>query len=597
MKPYIVLMLGAAAFSQTGEEVYKSACAACHDGGVQRVPPRDFLARLTREAVVRSLSSGLMAEQGKPLSRESREAVAAYVTKRTEADQARYLTGGACSAGTGTASATYPTWNRWGGDVENSRFQPLGTAGLDAASVPKLQLAWAVALPGEEAARSQPAVMGGRLFVGSNGGVVFALDARTGCRHWAFHADFGIRGGVVAMGGNVFFTDTRTGVYALDAATGKPVWKTRVGEHGTAISTGTPQWHDGVLYLGVSSGEEVFATNSKYPCCTFRGSIVALDAATGKLRWRTHTVGESKPTKKSSVGTQLHGPSGVGVWTTPTIDRKMGLLYASTGDNFSDPPTNLSDAVLALDLKTGRIVWSRQLTAGDAYNSSCSSETDRANCPESNGPDHDFGQPPILVTLPNGKRSLVIGQKSGMVHSLDPDNHGEIRWQKRVAQGSVLGGIQWGSASDGEKMYVAIGDYGFKGLGANGLIPDDKRGGGMAALRLTTGEIAWQAKPPVCGDRPRCSPAQPGAVTAIPGAVFSGSLDGRLRAYSTADGSVLWEFDTARDFETVNGVKTHGGSIDAHGPVVAGGFVYTNSGYGSWGTMPGNVLLAFRVEP
>lgn len=333
------------------------------------------------------------------------------------------------------------------------------------------------------------------------------------------------------------------------------------------------------------------ARDPKYPCCTFRGSIVAIDAATGKIRWRTHTVPEPKPTRKSAVGTQLHGPSGAGVWTTPTIDTRLGVLYASTGDNFSDPPTNASDAILAIDLKTGRVVWSRQMTANDAYNSSCS-VPGSPNCPEANGPDYDFGQPPILVNLEGGRRALVIGQKSGMVNAIDPDHQGEILWQKRVAKGSVLGGIQWGSASDGEKMYVAIGDYGFKGR----MIPDPERGGGLAALKLRDGETAWLAKPGVCGDPPKCSPAQSAAVTAIPGAVFSGSVDGRIRAYSTADGHVLWEFDTAREFDTANAVKARGGAIDAHGPVVTGGFVYTGSGYGSWGTLPGNVLLAFTAS-
>jgi polyvinyl alcohol dehydrogenase (cytochrome) len=200
------------------------------------------------------------------------------------------------------------------------------------------------------------------------------------------------------------------------------------------------------------------------------------------------------------------------------------------------------------------------------------------------------------VALGGNKRALVIGQKSGMVHALDPDNQGEILWQTRVAQGGVLGGIQWGSASDGARMYVAIGDIRFAGRApGGGPLVDPKQGGGLAALKLSTGEKAWTAKPPVCGDRPRCSPAQSAAVTAIPGVVFSGSLDGRIRGYSTDDGHVVWEFDTAREFDTLNGGKAKGGSIDGHGPVVAGGFVYTNSGYGSWGTMPGNVLLAFRV--
>ena len=585
-------MLAAPLAAQTGEQVYKESCAQCHDTGADRTPPRAFLTMLTRESIVRSLDSGVMAQQGRPLSREARTAVAAFLTRRTARDNDRFLATGACEASTAQYPKPGPSWNRWGLDTTNSRFQSAREAGIAASDVPKLALAWAVALPGETAARSQPAVHGGRVFVASNDGVVFALDARTGCRHWSFAATYGIRGGLI-VGDAVHFGDALANVYALDPRTGQQIWRTAIGEHPTALSTGAPQLHEGALYMGISSAEEVTSRDPKYACCTFRGSIVALDAATGALKWRTHTGPEPKPTRKNKVGTQLHGPSGAGVWTTPTIDTKRGLLYASTGDNFSDPATNLSDAVLALELKTGRIVWSRQLTANDAYNNSCNSP-DKLNCPEANGPDHDFGQPPILVSLGGNKRALVIGQKSGMVHSLDPDNQGEILWQTRVAQGGALGGIQWGSASDGARMYVAIGDIRFKGRGpGGGLIVDPQQGGGLAALKLATGEKVWMAKPPVCGERPGCSRAQSAAVTAIPGVVFSGSLDGRIRGYSTDDGRVVWEFDTAREFDTVNGVKARGGSIDAHGPVVAGGFLYTNSGYGTWGTIPGSVLLAF----
>ncbi len=578
-----------------GEEVYKQACARCHDSSGGRIPARFLLGLMTREGIVQSLTSGVMASQGRALSIDARVAVAAYLTTRTEKDDARFLRSGQCPDKLAQYPKPGPSWNRWGRDGNNSRFQPAAEAGIAAADVPALELAWAVGLPGESSARSQPAVNGGRLFVGSSAGAVLALDAGTGCRYWSFAADYPIRGGVI-VGASVHFGDARTNVYALDPRTGALVWRTRIGEHQSAVSTGTPQLHDGVLYMGVSSAEEVTARDPSYECCTFRGSVAALDAATGKLLWRTYTVPEPGPVRKNKAGTQLHGPSGAGVWTTPTVDAKRGLIYAATGDNFSDPTTATSDAILALEMTTGRLAWSRQVTANDAYNNSCNSPG-KVNCPEANGPDHDFGQPPILVRLAGNRRALVIGQKSGMVHALDPDNQGEILWRKRVAEGGVLGGIQWGSASDGEKMYVAIGDIRFTGARpGGGLIADPRKGGGLAALRLDTGERVWTAPPPVCGDRPGCSPAQPAAVTAIPGVVFAGSLDGRIRGYSSAAGEVIWEFDTAREFDTVNGAKARGGSIDGHGPVAVGGFLYTASGFGNWGGMAGNVLLAFRVR-
>ena len=296
------------------------------------------------------------------------------------------------------------------------------------------------------------------------------------------------------------------------------------------------------------------------------------------------------------------GPSGAAIWSTPTIDEQRGALYVSTGDNYSDPTTNTSDAILALDLKTGKLLWSKQLTENDAFNNACVTPQ-RTNCPASAGQDSDFGQPPILVSLGQGKRALVIAQKSGMVHAIDPDDKGKILWQTRAGAGSYLGGSQWGSASDGQNIYVAISDIAIGGV-ADPKSPqgfrmtlDPKKGGGLHALDLKTGKIVWSTKPIPCADtRTDCSPAQSAAVTAIPGVVFSGSVDGHLRAYSTATGEVLWDMDTAREFPTVNGKPARGGSMDAAGPAVVNGMVFVNSGYGQWGGMPGNVLLAFSVD-
>jgi polyvinyl alcohol dehydrogenase (cytochrome) len=379
----------------------------------------------------------------------------------------------------------------------------------------------------------------------------------------------------------------------VELATGQLLWKVHVGDHFAALITGAPQLHDGVLYVPVSSYEEALAGSPTYECCTFRGSLVALDAATGKCIWKTYTIAESpQPTEKSKTGVQAHGPSGAAVWSTPTFDEKRNVLYVATGDNYSDPPTATSDAVLALDAKTGKLLWSKQLTPNDVYNMGTNA----------NGHDFDFGQPPILVSLPNGRRALVIGQKSSVAHALDPDHQGEILWQTRLGHGGPLGGIQWGSAADREKMYVALSDLAMSGVpdktAPQGyrLELDPNHGGGLFALRLTSGEKVWTANPISCGERKHCSPAQSAAITAIPGVVFSGSVDGHLRAYSADTGQIVWEVDTAREYETVSGQKARGGSLDCAGPVIAGGMLYVNSGYGQWGGMPGNVLLAFSVD-
>jgi polyvinyl alcohol dehydrogenase (cytochrome) len=332
--------------------------------------------------------------------------------------------------------------------------------------------------------------------------------------------------------------------------------------------------------------------------------MAALDAATGRTIWQSFTIAE--PPKPTGKGTQ-QGPSGAAIWSTPTIDEQRGVLYVATGDNYSNPVTESSDAVLAFDLKTGKRLWSRQLTQGDAYNSSCSTRAP-TNCPEKDGPDFDFGQPPILTQLSSqtpggGKRALVIAQKSGMVHAIDPDAEGKILWQTRVGTGGLLGGSQWGSAADNLRIYVAISDAVLHTVPdpaapqGRRIALDPKAGGGLHAIDLKSGTIAWSAKPPKCSvTQAICSPSQSAAVTAIAGAVFSGALDGHMRAYSTTDGRVIWDFDTAREFPTVNGKPARGGSIDATGAAIAGGLVFVNSGYNQFGGMPGNVLLAFSVD-
>jgi polyvinyl alcohol dehydrogenase (cytochrome) len=454
--------------------------------------------------------------------------------------------------------------------------------------------------------RSQPTIVGGRVLLGTPGGAIYSLDAATGCTQWGFKADSGPRGGIIFGDANgvpaVFFSGGGS-TYALDAASGTQIWKVRPVDHFATMATATPQFYKGVVYQAYSSFEESLAPDPNFECCTFRGSVVALDAASGKKLWQTFTIPEDPhPTHKNAAGKQQYGPSGAGVWSTPTIDERLGVLYVATGDNYSDPPTKTSDAILAMDLKTGKLLWSSQLTENDAFNTGCSIPGN-TNCPEAKGPDFDFGQPPILVSLGGGRRALVIGQKSGLVHAVDPDHNGKILWQTRAGAGSALGGSQWGSASDGQNVYVAISDIGLGGV-ADATVPmgfritlDPNQGGGLHALDLKTGKIVWSAKPTPCAaSRTDCSPAQSAAVTAIPGAVFSGSIDGHLRAFSTATGKVLWDTDTAREFATVNGKPAHGGSIDVAGPAIVNGMVFVNSGYNQFGGMPGNVFLAYSID-
>ena len=496
-----------------------------------------------------------------------------------------------------------PAWNGWGVTTSNARFQ--NAAGFTAAEVPRLKLKWAFGFPGDLSANAQPTVAGGRVFVGSPSGNVYALNAETGCVHWYFTAASGVRAAITIArvdtpsGARIaaFFGDQSGTVYALDAANGSMLWKLKVDNFPMARVTASPVFYEGRLYVGVASGEEIGAVPPDYQCCRFRGSLVALNAGNGDQVWRTYTITEeAQPTKKNAAGTQLWGPSGAPIWTSPAIDPQRNVIYVTTGDNYSDPPTANSDAFLAIDRATGKILWSRQMTAGDAYTSACRMP-DKSNCPDSNGPDLDFASAPILVNLANGRRALVAGQKSGVVHAIDPDRDGAVLWSTRIGKGGTLGGVQWGSAADQSNVYVALSDVGrISRSYTTSSDVDPKAGGGMFALRLDNGERVWYTPAPECGDRPRCSPAQSAAVTAIPGIAFSGSVDGHLRAYSAADGKIVWDIDTVRPYDTVNGIAARGGSMDGPGPAIAGGMLFVNSGYGNNGGIPGNVFLAFSVD-
>jgi polyvinyl alcohol dehydrogenase (cytochrome) len=520
-----------------------------------------------------------------------------------------------CTAGT-APSAESPgraQWSGWGAAPTQQRFQPAERARLSADAVPRLTLKWAFGFPGASAAYGQPSIAGNRLFVGSSDGTVYALAADTGCLHWTFKAEAQVRTAIsIGTAGNmpaIYFGDQKAYAYAVNAMTGTPLWKTRVDEHPAARITGAPTLANGRLYVPASSSEEGLAANAQYPCCTFRGSVSALDASTGAVIWKSYTIPEApRPVRQNKVGIQLSGPSGAAVWSSPTVDLDGGMVFVTTGDSYSDPVADTSDAFIAFDLKTGKLLWSRQMTSGDAFTVDCDfPESSRANCPAAHGPDFDFGSSAVLVSLGNGRRALIAGQKSGFVHAIDPDRRGEILWQRKIGQGGRIGGIQWGIAADANHVYAAVSDVQMTaplpdGKGARAtifgvpmmLVPD--AGGGLYALDLKTGEVAWKTPHPGCNNTPGCSPAQSAATTAIPGVVFSGGLDGHLRAYDAKKGGIIWDIDTGRSFDTVNGVAAAGGSLDGSGAVVVDGTVYVNSGYIFTGHTPGNVLLAFSVE-
>jgi len=578
----------------SGEAVFRERCAGCHESSNPRIPPRATLQQLSSSQILRALNYGAMITVAYTMSTEEREAVAGFLGKAGAGPAARPASAYCADRTVRLSAKPKSEWNGWSPGDANTRFQP---AGLTLDQVRRLKLKWAFVYEGDVTSFAQPTVLDGNLFTGSAGGVIYALDAATGCIRWTFDQAGPVRSSILAVRNgattSLLFGDQVGWFYSLDAASGKLVWKKRVEEHDAARLTGSPVEYQGTVFVPIASWEENRASDPKYACCTFRGSVAALRVRDGSLLWKSYLVDAPK---KNGPGLAPWGPSGVPVWSTPTVDAKRGALYITTGDNYSEPVTNMSDAVVALNLKTGRVTWSRQFTQGDLFNGACAAHA--PNCPGEAGPDFDFGSSAMLVG-----DLLIAGQKSGKVYALNPDKRGEIVWQTRVGKGSTNGGVQWGMASDGQNVYAATSDIERTRRNAKDIADlvsfdlDPKQGGGLTALHVANGAKAWFAEPHAC-DPPKagCSPAQPAAVTAMPGAVLSGSVDGHLRAYSSEDGKMLWDVDTAREFTGVNGIKGHGGSIDGPGAVVVNGMVYIQSGYARQGGMPGNVLLAYGPE-
>ncbi len=578
--------------TNAGIYAFTGRCASCHDARADGAPDRYLLNRRTPEEVLASMTTGTMARYANGLTDYEKRVVAVYVGGRPLGSAATgdaSLMKNRCESRRSFQPSPGGAWNGWGFDQANSRFQP--APALAAGDVPQLTLKWAFGFPNGNSAYAQPVVVGGRVFVGADTGFVYALDATSGCIYWSFRAAAGVRTAVsIGEGSRAhrwlgYFGDVKGNVYAVDAETGVQVWKERIDTHPVARVTGAPTLAAGRLYVPMSSLEESGAGNPSYPCCTFRGGVVAYDAVSGRRLWKSYTIQQEPiPLKKTSKGTQLWGPAGAGVWSSPTVDLKRRAVYVATGNAYTEPAADASDAVVAFDLDTGARLWTRQVMANDAYVRDCPGKyrpnvpTDNKSetCPDDLGPDMDFGNAPILRSLPGGRSLIVIGQKDGHAWALDPDKKGAVVWSRQVGLGIDNGGgaIMWGSAADDRLAYFPI--------------VRSSQPLGLAALGLENGEIAWRASPPDGGAAP---------VTVIPGVVFFGSSEGKIYAYSTVDGKALWQYNTARAFETVNGVLAAGGTINSAGPVVAGGMVFVPSGYSDLGAgARGNVLLAFGTR-
>ena len=576
---------------EDGRAIYNAMCAQCHEDVTVGAPDMASMSEMSARAVVASLETGKMREQGDGLNDAGKRAVAEWVSGKALVKNSLPLTA-YCSHGPGDDTEIY--WSGWGAGLSGTGFRNTAEAGMTIEDVPNLELKWAFGFPEQVQTRVQSALLGNQLIVGSQFGHVYSLDLDSGCVLWEFAADSEVRGSItVGEGpgnqGTVYLADIETNVYALDVISGELLWRTKIARHLLHIITGTSALHDGRLYVPISSIEVAVAGDPNHLCCTSSGELVALDAISGKEIWRHRVIKEEAvEVARDRKGRPTLAPSGATVWSSPTVDVARGLVYIGTGENLSRPASETSDSLIAIDLQTGETVWKFQATSEDAWNMSCSQRGNNPNCPDPPGSDLDFGMAPILADL-NGKDVLVAGQKSGVVYALDPDNSGELLWSTRLGRGGMLGGIHWGLAVDDRLVYATISDR----LTKTARAPEKP---GVYGLSLDSGRLVWEAPTPdVCGRRRGCFRANSAAPAVIPGVVFAGALDGHIRAYSSSDGTILWDYDTVRDFETVNGIEASGGALDGASPVVAKGHLIVNSGYAFFNQMPGNVLLVFQV--
>lgn len=585
-----------------GKAIYDSSCSACHNNPeATRAPGLASLRLMRRPSLEYTLTVGYMRTQAKGLSADERNKLMDWLTLG-QADFTSWVAASKCKGASlnipAAATTTAPTW---GVNLHNTRMQTAAETGLKKDDFAKMELAWSAAFPQTPTMRSQPVVVGDTLFVvASDAGRMYALDARTGCTKWQYENPGPLRSsisyGEIARGKPVIVAGDATGsVVAVDALTGKAVWRTDVRLHEANRVTGTPVIYKGRVYAPLSATEINHAVDESYECCKAQGAVIGLDLKTGAKVWTGRTMEEPRPTQKSRVGTQMWGPSGAPIWNTPAIDEKRNLLYVGTGEQNSIPFVETTDAIIAFDLATGERKWVFQATARDLWHYACPRGANCFGAETGVTVDHDFGGSVVIAKREDGRDILLSGQKSGAIWALDPDT-GKLVWTNRLSKGGANGGVHWGIATDGKRIFAPMNDS---------TKPSDEfptAGVALHALDIETGKIAWTARGAgdCSGDRKQryanCdtrfgfSPAP----LVVDGAVLQGSVDGILRVFDAETGAELWRYDTMRKYDTVNGVPGNGGAIDSSPYIAANGMLYVVSGYARFGESPGNVLLAFR---
>ncbi len=574
--------------TELGFSVFQQHCVSCHGNpAYERAPTPATLRTMSPERILGALTTGIMKPVGDTLTDADRRRVAEslsgqFLGSAKAGDSAAMPN--RCSDNPPLRDIEQHSWNGWGNGSDNHRFQSTEAAGLTAATLPNLKLKWTFGFPGGTSAFGQPTVVAGRVFVGSDIGYVYSLDAATGCVYWSYRTEAGVRNamtvGPIRTAGKmryaVYFGDLKANAYAIDARTGAGIWKTHVEKHFATRVTAAPALYKGRLYVPISAWEGFQARVLDYPCCTAVGSVSALDANTGRRIWKTYTIAERpRPTHKNSKGVQQWAPAGVPVWNTPTLDPDRHAVYVGTGDASTYPAPSSTDAILALDMRSGKRLWSHQIYDGDAFIVGCAGSGKTDNCPQVVGPDWDVPMSPMLSRQASGRTLIVFATKPGDVLALDADRKGETVWRDDHERNSRNRGPMWGSAMDDQYVYMPCSDN------------------GIAALTLADGRQKWCARLDTVTN-PKVGYGA--AVTVLPGALIACGSDGSVWALSSEDGHTLWKYETAVDFKTVNGVPAHGGSIVSAGATVAGGMLFVGSGYGVVSETPGNALLAFAVQ-
>ena len=581
--------------SKEVEAIYASKCGSCHDKPIANAPHRLQFTMLSAQNVYKAMRSGVMKEQAASLSDHELQALAEHLSQGelTSTESAHQLF--QCADAPSRADANLNTASApksWGFDLHNSRWVK---DGLSRDEIARLKVKWVFAYPEATRARSQPTIYNGTVYVGSQNGTVYALDLQTGCVQWTYKARAEVRTAVIIsddVDPILYFGDFDGHVYSLSAKSGEENWSIKLPDHEQVTITGTPTLHNEMLYVPLSSREWLTAADPGYQCCSFRGGVVALNTKDGSRKWVSYTLDEAKPTKqKSPTGLEILAPSGAAVWHTPVIDQKRNRLYIGTGQNYSSPSSDTSDAIIAIDLDTGERLWHHQAKSGDAWNMACflgGSE----NCPKENGPDYDFGAPPILITREGQEDLILAGQKSGDVIALSADN-GKLRWRKKISLGGLIGGIHWGMTANKTTLFVPISDWPNSGKNNEGRKP------GLYSLNIDNGDINWfTAVTNRCEQSSRigCDIAVSAPATGTDEAIFAGSLDGYLYAFDSDNGEIIWEYSTNDQFESVSGRTAQGGAIEADGPVLFNKHLLVNSGYSFAGHLPGNALIVFSVD-